>query len=87
MDEVNYDPCNTHHISSSSNPGTSSMDKISLLSSTFREDVFYLDSEPTSPTLTVSSYSCCSNDKYDLVINIFSWESYDSFAQFVLKLV
>ena len=41
MAEVNYDPCNTHHISSSTNPGTSSLVNMSLLNPIAREEVFY----------------------------------------------
>ena len=83
---MNHDPCNTQHISSSTNPGTASKGKMSLLSSTFREDAFYSDFESTSPTSTVSSNSCCSNDKYDLTNSIFSWESYENFAKFCAKI-
>ena len=71
MDEVNYDPCNTHHISSSTNPGTSSLANMSLLNPISREEVFYSEYESEFPTSTDSSYSFCSNDKYDLDNSIF----------------
>ena len=85
-DEVNYDPYNLQHISSSTNPGTTYLDKMSLLCSSLREDVLHLDSETTSPISTASLDSCCSNGMFDLATSIFSWKSYESFSKFCAKI-
>ena len=89
MDEVNYDPCNIQHISSSINPGTSSVVNMPLLDFVAREDILsseYDSDSLDSPLSAASHDSVCSNDKDELNNSIFSWDSYDSFVKFCGKI-
>ena len=88
MEEVNFDPSSTQHISPN-NPGIFSEVNQPLLDVVAREMASSSDSDSEfldSPASVDSHDSFCGDDINEMNHCIFSWDSYDNFAQFCGKI-